>query len=803
MANQIPVMARRLWRPLALGAGAILFAGLLAPFISAASFRGPIEQGLERSLGRKISFSGVRFTIFSGPGFLLHDVTIEENPRYGSEPFAYVPTLEARLRLDKLLLGRFVFASIRLDEPSLNLVKQTDGTWNVVDLMNRLSAPRRLPVSFIPALTISAARVNIKFGPRKTTLYLADSDFSLYTQRSGTLYAQFSGSPARTDRAGNGFGHFRGSASWFEHPDQNGKQVEADLILDQSNLSELTTLVEGKDLGVHGTVGSHFHLEGPATSLHLVGNLDIKDVHRWDLMPNKGEDWRIHYRGLIDLQAHRLDLQTSARGGAEPQPVTFQLRVNDFLKQPSWSVLLSFQRTPLEQILPLGRRLGLVLPSTLDLSGTVDGVLGYSSMNRLAGRLALSDFRATLPDSPPLRASNLLATVMPDRIHLDSAELQTEQGSVEVGGDYGLNEQGSSLRISMTDVPVQTMKRFLSSWPGDLTALDRLHSGRLLGSIAFNLSGNPETASTWSGQFGFTHASIVLPSLAVPLADAQGRVSFSPTTLDVEHIAGTIGDRNFLASYHYNALAKVPERLSVHLRETDLADVEQWMHPALQGSGLLVRLGVLRRAVPAWITERNLRADVTVDKLAIDGVMTGSLRTQLIWTGSSVRFPEVHLEVPESRIDGDGQVDISTNLPRLEFHGAVVGYPWRGGQLDAEGRIKTSGLGSEAMHALRGEGTFAGQNIGFAPEDNFSQISGSFQLSGTHGWPEMKFTDIAAAEGEGSWTGEGETREDGSLILQLEQEGHQRRVVSTISPQLLGAFLLKMAPAARRVSWDR
>ena len=80
----------------------------------------------------------------------MENVTISEDPRYGIEPFAYVPTLQARLRLDKLLVGQIRFANLRLVGPFLNLVKANDGTWNIVRLMQRVTAPRHAPLRTQP-----------------------------------------------------------------------------------------------------------------------------------------------------------------------------------------------------------------------------------------------------------------------------------------------------------------------------------------------------------------------------------------------------------------------------------------------------------------------------------------------------------------------------------------------------------------------------------------------------------------------------------------------------------------------------
>src|SRR5579862_1030986 len=83
----------------------LLLIGIVAPFLSGDSFAPRIRAALERSLGRKVEFGSVHFSLFSGPGFSVEDVVIHENPAYGLEPVAYVGTLAAVPRLTSLFKG--------------------------------------------------------------------------------------------------------------------------------------------------------------------------------------------------------------------------------------------------------------------------------------------------------------------------------------------------------------------------------------------------------------------------------------------------------------------------------------------------------------------------------------------------------------------------------------------------------------------------------------------------------------------------------------------------------------------------
>ncbi len=93
---------------------------------------------------------------------------------------------------------------------------------------------------------VSGGRIDFKFETRKTTLYILDSDLSIYPAQSGKVSVQFSGYPARTDRAGHGFAYPSGSAELVYKCGSSGvNSLDGDVYLDPSNLGELTTLVGG------------------------------------------------------------------------------------------------------------------------------------------------------------------------------------------------------------------------------------------------------------------------------------------------------------------------------------------------------------------------------------------------------------------------------------------------------------------------------------------------------------------------------------------------------------------------------
>lgn len=773
-------------RAIQLSVGTILALVLLclgAPLIHASRFRDLIASGLENSLGRRVTFSDARLMLFPSPGFSLTDVVIAEDPKFGLEPFAQAPTLKAKIRIDKLLVGRLQFSSVRLVEPSLNLVKQQGGDWNVVSLIQRFAKPSRLPMNLFPALEISDGRINFKLGVRKTVLYVADSDFAIYPAHSGKVYFQFSGSPARTDRAGNGFGSFRGSIAWdLKAAARHGNQIEADVTLNRSNLSELTTLIEGHDLGVHGTISSHVKLAGPATALGISGDLHLEDVHRWDLLPSSGEDWRIRYKGDVDLTENRLDIETAPWHATDATPVGVQVHVADFLTKPVWALFVRFNEAPAQDMLPLARRMGIALPSGLAVEGALNGAVGYSSEIGLNGSVTMTNVVAEVPNLPPLKTASATATLLNDRVHFAPTTIQTSSGGgvLEAGGDFFISPAKTLAVFDATDFPLNTLKQTLADWFGTVGPLNDLQKGEIAGHFVY--SQQVEAPPVWSGQFQFSDSTISSPVLAVPLQNCSGRIGFDATAIDLTHFSTSIGLQTLRASYHYNALAKRPERVDFEVSQADIGQLEKIFDPMLSGQSLLARLGLTKRSLPGWLATRNMEGSFSVDRFSVQGTDLGPLRSHFLWQGANIQFRSLRLNLPEGIISGSGGLDVASYVPHARFNAKVTGFSWGGGLLSADGEFETSGTGSDTLRNLRARGAFNGQGLNLSADDAFARLTGLFTFTFDQGWPDLRLSNLSATEGDDLWTGSAASESDGKLIFDLEHSGRQRHIVSSFEP---------------------
>jgi hypothetical protein len=87
------------------------------------------------------------------------------------------------------------------------------------------------------------------------------------------------------------------------------------------------------------------------------------------------------------------------------------------------------------------------------------------------------------------------------------------------------------------------------------------------------------------------------------------------------------------------------------------------------------------------------------------------------------------------------------------------------------------------LQNLHSTGTFTANDVTLSADNDFSKVSGQFDISFDSGWPLLKLSRIQASDGLEAWNGSAISQRDGKLIIDLEHGGHQRRVVSNLLPE--------------------
>ena len=290
---------RRIW--LALAALLALLAVLLVPpLVSVSRYKSQIASLMASSLGRPVRLSSMRLRLLPRPGFVLYDLTVEEDPAFGAEPLLRANTVTAIIRLLSLWRGRLELSEVIVDEASVNLVRRPDGRWNLDPLFQTAAskagaatnAGEKRAVPF-PYMVATNSRVNIKNGVEKMPFSLIDTDLSFWQEDPGVWRLRLRGQPARTDvslELGD-TGVVELNATVRGAPELQQMPLRLDLEWRDAQLGQLTRLATGSDAGWRGDLRGEVHLDGTADAARITSRLRATGVHRAEFAPPEPMDF--------------------------------------------------------------------------------------------------------------------------------------------------------------------------------------------------------------------------------------------------------------------------------------------------------------------------------------------------------------------------------------------------------------------------------------------------------------------------------------------------------------------------------
>ncbi len=106
-----------------------------------------IANGASQALGRPVTFASVSVKVLPRPAVQLHQMQVAEDPTFGTVPFLKLDTGEVRLRLQPLLKGHLEFGTVVLTKPTITVIQDAAGRWNIATLGGsgepKAAAPRQ------------------------------------------------------------------------------------------------------------------------------------------------------------------------------------------------------------------------------------------------------------------------------------------------------------------------------------------------------------------------------------------------------------------------------------------------------------------------------------------------------------------------------------------------------------------------------------------------------------------------------------------------------------------------------------
>jgi hypothetical protein len=371
-------MRKRLWLVL-VALAVILTVIIVPPLLSIGRYKSQITHLVSASLGRPVRLSSVELRLFPRPGFVLTDLTVEEDPAYGAEPVLHANRVTAAIRLISLWRGKLEISRISVDEASLNLVRSGDGRWNLDPFFRTAAAPSngaKDKAPPIPYLEATNSRVNIKNGLEKLPFSLVNADLSFWQENPGDWRLRLRGQPARTDVSLDlaDTGIVRLEASLGHALELSKMPIHLVMEWREAQLGQLSRLIVGSDPGWRGDLRGQLQLDGTAETAQVKTRLSATGVHRVEFAPADPLDFDAncafvyHYSGRA---IEKLACDSPLGDG--------RIRVaGDLPGSAPAKLTVELQRIPLSAGLDLLRTLRSGIGEELQVKGTLSGQLNYS-----------------------------------------------------------------------------------------------------------------------------------------------------------------------------------------------------------------------------------------------------------------------------------------------------------------------------------------------------------------------------------------------------------------------------------------
>jgi uncharacterized protein involved in outer membrane biogenesis len=518
---------------------ALLLVIFLAPsLVSLSRYKSRITHLMSTAMGRPVHLSSVELRLLPRPGFVITNLTVDEDPAFGAEPILHANSVTAAIRLLALLHGEMQISSISVDEASLNLVRNAAGAWNFDSFLRSATArsqdAAQGKVQPFPYLEATNSRINLKSGLEKLPYSLVNADLSFWQENPGDWRLRLRGQPARTDvsldLADTGIVRLEARLS-ASGAVQNFPQHPVHLQLEwrEAQLGQLSRLILGSDPGWRGNLTGEMQLDGTPETAQVKTRLSATGVHRAEFAPVDPLDFDAnctfvyHYSGRA---VENLACDSPLGDG--------HIRLaSDAPGNPQGKSSLQIQRIPVSAVLVALRTMRSGIGESLDARGTISGNLTFdpgasdkgtlpsSAANRHTARLQLAKVRAPAPlqgtltiDGFRLTSDSLNQPIQMAKITLQPApappgqrQSLTSTVPVPAGGitplaftfrftmdGYMVNARGPAAfpqirdlaRLAgIADVP------FLQGLAGDPAALDLTAQGSWLPTAAVSPSNTP------------------------------------------------------------------------------------------------------------------------------------------------------------------------------------------------------------------------------------------------------------------------------------------------------------------------
>lgn len=717
----------------------VLVVILLALFLirpGANRLRTRIVTSISLALGRPVDVAAVKLRLLPQPGFDLQNFVVHEDPAFGAEPLLRSSAVTASLRMTSLLRGRIEISRLNLTEPSLNLVRNSAGHWNLENLIERAAQVPVAPTSKaktekrpgFPYIEADRGRINFKFGPEKKPYALTDADFALWQDSENAWGMRLKAQPVRTDFNLSDTGTLSVDGTWQRAASLRDTPLQFTLQWNRGQLGQLTKLAYGGDKGWRGGLTVSTTLAGTPANLAIVAAASVQDFRRYDIFGSGNLRLAGQCSGRYSSLDHILS-DISCNAPVSDGAVTLAGSIYGPFSSRSYNLAVTAHQLPIQSLVALARHAKQGMADDLIAAGRLNGNLKLERIvdARKSGLVCEGRGEASGVElESKFNKTQLLLGNIPLVVSAAGTK-SAARVSPETRLDIG------PFNLALGRVAPAIVRGWVSrsgygfAIQGDAQLQRLLQVARTVGIPAQqpNAEGQAnvdlQIAGSWSGftapraigkaQLHSVHATV--RGLNARLEIASANLILTPEQISVQKLTASIADTSWRGSLTLPRQCAVsescPMRFDLHADEISTNQLNQVINPYVRKQPWYHFLSSPPAGIPYLLTI-NAVGTLSANQVVVRKLAGSRVSAKVELDKGKLRVSDLRADVLGGKHLGEWEADFTAKPPQYGGKGVFenvaldqlsesMSDDWITGSATATYRVKTSGLDAAELFA--------------------------------------------------------------------------------------------------------
>lgn len=667
----------------------VLVLALLPQFLDVNHYKPRIQAELQNRLGRPVTLGNIRAS-FLPPSLIVKDVSIGEDPRFGSGAFAKAQELDVRVALIPLLRKDLQVKSLRLVSPDIQMIRNQAGQWNYASLGEGPAQPAQpsTPAKPQPKPKPSGATPQPGGQPGATpklsldhlvisngTLHYVDQKENVqntYNNIDVTLDNFAPGKAFDVDASVQvaGKGNQKIELNGKAGPMSAGSAIipfNGTVDLKDVSIGDLQKVANIAALqGYNGVASGSVKAKTDNGVLHAEGSLKVEDPQIKAV--KLGYPISADFKFDDDMNGNVLRIQ-NATIKLGPTPVSIAGTMNTGTTPAQLDMRVTTQGASLSEIARLAAATGTAFNAGTDIKGTLTADIsarGAVTNPALNGNLKASGIQISGGQiKQPVSVSQIELAMTPTNISSNRFVAQT--GGTQLNTQFALSNYTSqapmvNATIQTNNANVAELLSIASAY--GVTAVEGM-SGSGIITLNLNASGPVKNASAmvFNGSGALQNASLNTPALTKPLNVRNANIKFSQNSMTLDNVQASLGQSNATGNLSVRNFAAPQVQFALGIDKLDLAEMQNVIatpgQPVKRASFELIPRAYAQKATtePSLLTKTVGNGTINVGVLTYDQLVLNNVKSNVTLDRGIIRLAPLTSTVYGGQQSGDIVLD--------------------------------------------------------------------------------------------------------------------------------------------------